>query len=98
MTWSRESRQSRGYGAAWDRTRARVLRRDDYLCQPCLRMHGRPTPASQVDHIRPKAKGGTDDDANLQSICRACHDEKTLRDKGARPRQRVGVDGFPVEP
>lgn len=97
MAWSRESRQSRGYGAEWDRTRLRVLRRDSYLCQPCLRAFNRPTPAAQVDHIKPKAKGGTDDDGNLQAICVACHDAKTLRDKGARSRPQIGIDGFPVD-
>lgn len=40
-------------------------------------MQGRVTPARTVDHITPKAKGGTDDDANLQAICDECHKAKT---------------------
>lgn len=75
----RGSRQSRGYGAEWERLRARILERDDGLCQPCLRA-GRPTPGNQVDHVVPKSQGGTDDPANLQAICDACHREKTARE------------------
>ncbi|MET5012162.1 HNH endonuclease signature motif containing protein, partial [Burkholderia pseudomallei] len=52
------------------------LERDGGLCQPCARAD-RVTPAVAVDHIAPKAEGGTDDDDNLQSICKACHDVKT---------------------
>ena len=72
----RGSRHERGYGSDWERTRKRILMRDKGLCQPCLRV-GRPRPARQVDHIVPKFEGGTDDDDNLQSICKECHDGKT---------------------
>jgi 5-methylcytosine-specific restriction protein A len=72
----RATAAERGYGHAWRVLRARILKRDKYLCQPCLKA-GRVTPASAVDHIIPKAKGGTDADENLQSICRPCHDWKT---------------------
>jgi 5-methylcytosine-specific restriction protein A len=57
---------------------------------------GRPTPATQVDHIRPKAKGGTDEPANLQSICDECHKAKTLADEGRTPRATIGEDGWPI--
>lgn len=33
--------------------------------------------ATIVDHIKPKAERGSDDEANLQSICKPCHDAKT---------------------
>lgn len=72
----RGSRHQRGYGAAWDRIRPLILARDGGLCQPCLRV-GRVTPATQVDHIVNKAEGGTDEAANLQSICQTCHEAKT---------------------
>lgn len=72
----RGTRQQRGYGAEWERTRKRVLVRDEYLCQPCQRA-GRDRLATDVDHVIPKARGGTDGLGNLQAICRTCHREKT---------------------
>jgi 5-methylcytosine-specific restriction protein A len=77
---ARGSRHERGYGAEWERQRKQALMRDAGLCQPC-RQQGRISVAKQVDHIRPKAAGGTDDLDNLQSICVACHQAKTDREK-----------------
>ncbi|MGY6129117.1 HNH endonuclease (plasmid) [Paraburkholderia strydomiana] len=74
------STTARGYGAAWQRLRASILKRDHYLCQVCIRK-GRVTEASQVDHIKAKAAGGTDDEGNLQSICEPCHKAKTARER-----------------
>ena len=93
--WPTTSRQSRGYGAAWDKLRKVILTRDGHLCQPCLRK-GRPTVATQVDHIKPKANGGDDDHANLQSICSPCHDAKTEADKGYAERVTYDASGRPV--
>lgn len=91
----RATRTERGYGTRWERTRERILRRDDYLCQPCKR-RGRLTPlvvghrshprAAQVDHKIPKHLGGSDDDDNLEAICRTCHDAKSARE-GRRARE-----------
>lgn len=75
----RGSRHQRGYGAAWDRIRQRILKRDEGLCQPCL-AEGRTSPGVQVDHILPRARGGDDSDTNLQAICEACHRAKTARE------------------
>lgn len=66
----------RGYGWAWQKKRKRILKRDGYQCVPCKRAE-RVTPADEVDHIVNLAQGGSDDDSNLQSICGACHAEKT---------------------
>ena len=74
--------QGRG-GRPWRRKRERILQRDNYLCVPCSKQH-KITIAKEVDHILPLAKGGTDDDENLQSICIPCHEAKTLRDEGKR--------------
>ena len=95
--WHRTSRHERGYDSLWVKLREHILRRDKHLCQPCLRT-GRITSANQVDHITPKAKGGTDDPSNLQAICSPCHDEKTAKDEGRsyRPRRKIGADGWPV--
>ena len=74
--WGNKSRHERGYGWKWEKIRKFVLKRDMHLCQVCL-AEGKYTPANQVDHIKPKAKGGNDDANNLQSICKQCHGVKT---------------------
>jgi 5-methylcytosine-specific restriction protein A len=97
MAWSKESRQSRGYGAAWDKLRKQVMQRDCGICQTC-RKQGRVTIAQAVDHIRSKAKGGTDDLDNLAAICNPCHAIKTQEEQGKtlRVKLEVGPDGWPV--
>ena len=75
-----KSRHQRGYGTKWDKLRARILKRDKYLCQGCLKA-GRATEAKTVDHIIAKAHGGTDDDSNLQSLCWSCHRTKTSTER-----------------
>lgn len=76
------------------------MRRDVWLCQPC-KSKGRITPATECDHITPKAKGGTDDLDNLQAICRGCHSAKTEAEaaeaQGRRVRPAIGEDGWPLE-
>ncbi len=59
---------------------ARVLKRDKGLCQLCLHV-GVVREAKTVDHIIPKAHGGTDADCNLQSLCWPCHKAKTARER-----------------
>lgn len=75
-----QSRHERGYGSKWDIIRARILKRDKHRCQQCLK-NGKPKPASTVDHIKPKAHGGTDDDSNLQTLCWSCHKAKTATER-----------------
>jgi len=72
------------------------MERDYYLCQPC-QQKGYVTRANAVDHILPKANGGTDDMNNLQAICHECHEAKTIEESGGRRRPRIGLDGWPVE-
>jgi 5-methylcytosine-specific restriction enzyme A len=69
-TWGR----GRG-GRPWRRLRQRILERDGYLCQACQR-EGQLTLATEVDHIRPLFLGGTDDERNLEGICRRHHEAK----------------------
>ena len=100
--WSgRGTAKSRGYGWAWTKLRNLVMARGHGLCQPCKRA-GRTSAASSVDHITPKAKGGTDDLDNLQCICARCHTAKTQAEShgmewdGTRP-SRIGLDGWPAD-
>ena len=75
--WSHtKNRHQRGYGNDWDKLRAKILKRDNHLCQTCL-LNGIYKEAKQVDHIVNKAQGGTNDPSNLQSICISCHKNKT---------------------
>lgn len=78
----RQSRHERGYGTAWDKLRRVILDRDNWLCRPCLKQ-GKVKHADEVDHITPKAQGGTDDEANLQPICNECHRGKTQAESAA---------------
>src|SRR5688572_16478940 len=102
MPWPKTSRHARGYGSAWDQIRLRILARDKHLCQPCRRK-GRLTAATEVNHVKPKAQGGTDDVSNLESTCSPCHRAETLRQSAAaqgrayRPKQRIDVTGWPVQ-
>lgn len=97
MGWARTSRHERGYGTAWDKLRKRILSRDKYLCQTCARK-GRLTPANEVDHKKPKAKGGTDSEDNLEAICSPCHKAKTSAENGRSTKMKIeiGTDGWPV--
>lgn len=100
MSWSRESRQSRGYGKEWVKVRKLVLERDNRLCQ-CDRCKGgeiRVTAATEVDHIVPKARGGSDDPSNLRSVSHECHKRITKEQEGKRSKQKVIIteSGWPV--
>lgn len=97
MAWSKESSHSRGYGARWQKLRLHILARDFYLCQ-CAECAKRqvPLPATEVDHILPKAQGGTDDESNLRAVNKDCHKRITLEQQGKKPRPRIGADGWPV--
>jgi 5-methylcytosine-specific restriction protein A len=74
------STTKRGYGYQWEQIKKRIIIRDKGLCQPCLK-NGRPTPYTSVDHIKPKAQRGTDDEDNLQCICKPCHEHKTATER-----------------
>jgi len=62
---SRGTAAQRGYGAAWRQLRVPILRRDPV----CKVEPGCSEPSVEVDHIQPKALGGTDDPSNLRGTC-----------------------------
>lgn len=70
----------RGYGHKWKKIRKSALVRDGYLCQECLKSNII-TPATDVDHILNKKRGGTDALDNLQSLCNPCHIKKTVEER-----------------
>ncbi len=73
----------RGYDQAWRNKRHKVLARDGFTCQAegCGRIvMGKGEP--HIDHIIAKAKGGSDDMDNLQTLCASCHSRKTVREDG----------------
>jgi 5-methylcytosine-specific restriction protein A len=63
-------------GRPWRRKRDTILLRDRYTCQQC----GHIGTDLEVDHIINVARGGTDDDDNLQSLCIPCHKRKTAQE------------------
>ena len=54
--------------------RLSILERDKFTCQSC----GVITTVLEVDHILPDSTNN--DPANLQAICRPCHEKKTLKE------------------
>ncbi|MPY11947.1 HNH endonuclease [Arthrobacter bussei] len=60
-------------------TRRGVLRRDNHLCAYCAR------PASTIDHVMPRSRGGQDTWENLVACCLTCNNakgDKTLASLG----------------
>lgn len=62
------------------RVRYQVLRRDNFACRYC----GRPAPvvALEVDHVVPRALGGTNDPSNLVTACADCNRGKAATSPG----------------
>lgn len=65
--------------------RNRRILRDSPLCIPC-KLAGRVTEATEVDHIKSLMHGGTEDEANLQSICSTCNKLKEIAEMGQRAK------------
>lgn len=100
--WSIDSTPRKVTGRAWRKLRDAVLLRDRYTCRACGRI--RPPSELACDHVVPLAKGGTDNLANLQTLCGvgadggpSCHELKTLEDQGKRSKPRIGLDGWPIK-
>ena len=91
------------YGKEKNRTRGRkwmaliqkVKTRDKGLCRHCL-INGHVTLGTEVDHVKPIARGGTDALDNLQLLCGDCHESKTRADMGYKEQVEIGLDGWPV--
>jgi len=57
----------------WKKTRLAILERDNYTCGYCG------NEATSVDHILPRALGGTHDPGNLIACCTPCNSRKQDR-------------------
>lgn len=54
--------------STWRDIRRAALERDGSCCQVCGKLH-----SGQVHHILPRSAGGTDEMANLMTLCGRCH-------------------------
>jgi 5-methylcytosine-specific restriction protein A len=70
----RASAARRGYGRRWRVWRQVILARD-----PVCRWPGCTAPSTDVDHIVPKAAGGSDLETNLRGLCHSHHSAVTAR-------------------
>ena len=61
------------YGRAWRRAREAYARAHPF-CERCFEQ-GRMTPLDEVHHIVPVEEGGGDEESNLMSVCRSCHNK-----------------------
>jgi len=74
--YHRDPESRKRFGARWRKIRELYLSKHP-LCEHCLEIDLL-VPATEVHHIVPVSEGGGDEDANLMSLCKACHSSKTL--------------------
>ena len=60
----------KGFNYSYSSRREAILHRDNYTCQCCGKKHAR----LEVHHIICRSQGGTDDEKNLITLCKECHD------------------------
>ena len=73
-----KSTKEKGYGRRWQKARGAFLKTHP-LCVKC-QSEGKLVPATVVDHIVPH-RGDPHlfwDEGNWQSLCKSCHDTKTM--------------------
>ena len=71
------------HGRAWMEKRHRVAQRHGFQCAACglILVPGR----WECDHITPREQGGSNDESNLQPLCKEpCHAAKTAAEASAR--------------
>jgi len=58
----------------WREMRRRILTRDGYHCQECNKpLADVPSWFTEVHHIVPRERGGSDHPSNLKTLCLVCH-------------------------
>ena len=78
--YERDPATRKRYGRTWKRIRDKYIAGHP-LCEQCSKSD-RLTPADEVHHVTPLAKGGTHAEDNLMSLCTPCHSEITARGGG----------------
>jgi 5-methylcytosine-specific restriction endonuclease McrA len=75
-------KRQRHWSYTGEKRRLKVLRRDNWECQ--IQGPGCLGTATTVDHIHPKAWGGTEDESNLRAACKPCNQSKGARADAVR--------------
>lgn len=60
----------KGFNYGYSSRRSAILHRDNYTCQCC----GKKNCRLEVHYIKFRSNGGTDDEENLITLCKECHD------------------------
>ncbi len=77
-----------------DQLRARIREQADNRCGYCLSPQHLVLGQLEIDHIVPRAKGGTDDEDNLWLECRLCNGFKATQTEGRDPESGYLVNLF----
>ena len=77
----------KGINYSFANTKAYVLTRDGYTCQSC--QGNRRDRRLEVHHLVFRSQGGSDDESNLLTLCKTCHDDLhagtiTLKQRGKK--------------
>jgi hypothetical protein len=70
---------------AKDNLRQRVFARANFRCEYCRSHQDLLSADLEIDHIRPKAKGGKTEDNNLCAACRKCNELKKTKTEATDP-------------
>ena len=92
-TMNRHWGYQKGLNYGFENTKAKVLNRDNYECQIC---HGKHKDSKlEVHHIVFRSQNGTDDESNLITLCKTCHDKlhKNFREGKKIPNLKGKVKG-----
>lgn len=84
----------RKYGRQWQRIRTQYAQAHP-LCEKCFE-EGRATLMEEVHHILPVSRGGSNDQSNLMSLCRSCHNKihHELGDRCPLGAGKIGKKGI----
>ena len=83
---------------AWPKgLKQKLMRRQNSVCVYCG--HRRIAPSFDIDHIIPAVRGGSNEESNLQVICKRCNQRKGLQtDKEFRARYARLISQRPMTP